>query len=66
MTRSKAVYVVLYQTLIDECKKMLVREPDECLGGWSLIDCDLVTGDPTQQDMDIILLLSHTAYYVAK
>ena len=54
------------KTLIDECKKMLVTEPDECLGGWGLIDCDPVTGDPTQQDMDIILLLSHTAYYVAK
>ena len=24
------------------------------------------TGDPTQQDMDIILLLSQRAYYVAK
>lgn len=52
--------------LIDECKKLLITEPEECLGGWGLIDCDPVTGDPTQQDMDIILLLSQRAYYVAR
>ena len=54
------------KTLIDECKKMLITEPEECLGGWGLIDCDSVTGDPAQQDMDIILLLSQRAYYVAR
>jgi hypothetical protein len=54
------------KTLIDECKKMLITEPDECLGGWGLIDCDPETGDPAQQDMDIILLLSQKAFYVAR
>jgi hypothetical protein len=54
------------KTLIDDCKKMLIIEPETCLGGWGLIDCDPVTGDPTQQDMDIILLLSQQAYYVAR
>jgi len=54
------------KVLIDECKKMLITEPEECLGGWGLIDCDPVTGDPAQQDMDIILLLSQRAYYVAR
>jgi len=54
------------KTLIDECKKMLIIEPEECLGGWGLIDCDPETGDPAQQDMDIILLLSQKAYYVAR
>ncbi|ELU14926.1 hypothetical protein CAPTEDRAFT_213692 [Capitella teleta] len=53
------------KTLIDECKKMLITEPDSCLGGWGLIDCDPITGDPSQQDMDIILLLSQQACYVA-
>lgn len=28
------------KTLIDECKKMLITEPEACLGGWGLIDCD--------------------------
>lgn len=55
------------KTLIDECKKMLITEPDECLGGWGLINCDHMEPDldPSQQDMDIILLLSQKAYYVA-
>lgn len=54
------------KTLIDECKRMLITEPEHCLGGWGLIDCDPRTGDPAQQDMDIILLLSQNAYYVAR
>ena len=57
---------VCQQVLIDECKKMLITEPEACLGGWGLIDCDPLTGDPTQQDMDIILLLSQHAYYVGR
>ena len=54
------------KTLIDECKRMLIAEPEVCLGGWGLIDADPSTGDPTQQDMDIILLLTQKAYYVVK
>ena len=57
---------MLLKSLIYLGKKMLILEPEECLGGWGLIDCDPVTGDPTQQDMDIILLLSQKAYYVAE
>ena len=30
------------KVLIDECKKMLITEPEECLGAWGLIDCDPV------------------------
>ena len=30
------------KTLIDECKKMLISETEDCLGGWGLIDCDPV------------------------
>lgn len=41
-------YVILekeenLKTLIDECKKMLITEPEDCLGGWGLIDCDPVS-----------------------
>lgn len=28
--------------LVEDCKKMLIVEPEECLGGWSLIDADPV------------------------
>ena len=52
--------------MVEECKKMLIVEPETCLGGWGLIDADPVTGDPSQQDMDIVLLLTQLAYYVAK
>ncbi|KAK3589435.1 hypothetical protein CHS0354_020770 [Potamilus streckersoni] len=51
--------------LIEDCKKMLIVEPEECLGGWSLVDADPVTGDPDRQEMDTILLLSQRAVYVA-
>ena len=54
------------RTLIEESRRMLLGETEECLGAWGLIDCDPTTGDPTQQDTDIILLLSQHAYYVAK
>ena len=54
------------KTLIDESKKMLITEPEDCLGGWGLIDADNLTGDPSHEDMDIILLLSQKAYYIAK
>ncbi|KAK2178916.1 hypothetical protein NP493_526g00010 [Ridgeia piscesae] len=53
------------RTLIEESRRMLLGETEECLGAWGLIDCDPATGDPTQQDTDIILLLSQHAYYVA-
>ena len=26
--------------LVEDCKSMLIVEPEECLGGWSLIDAD--------------------------
>ena len=64
------------RTVIDDCKKMLIIEPNECLGGWGLISCDHLgvagagdgdpADDPSQLDMDIILLLSQAAYYIAK
>ena len=28
--------------LIEDCKKMLIVEPEECLGGWGLINADPV------------------------
>ena len=58
------------KTLIDDCKRMLITEPEECLGGWGLIDCELSStlgaSDPSQLDMDTIVLISQRAYYVAR
>ncbi|XP_052772065.1 phosphatidylinositide phosphatase SAC2-like [Mya arenaria] len=51
--------------LIEDCKRMLIVEPEECLGGWSLVNADPVSGDPERQEMDVIMLLSQRAVYVA-
>ncbi|KAH9520242.1 Phosphatidylinositide phosphatase SAC2 [Bulinus truncatus] len=51
--------------IIEDCKKMLIVEPELCLGGWALVNADPVEGDSDQQDMDIILLLSQRSVYVA-
>lgn len=51
--------------LVEDCKEMLIVEPEQCLGGWSLINADPVCGDPDRSDMDMILLLSQRAVYVA-
>ncbi|XP_062599038.1 phosphatidylinositide phosphatase SAC2-like [Saccostrea cucullata] len=51
--------------LIEDAKKMLIIEPEQCMGGWSLINADPQTGDEDRLDMDIILLLSQRSVYVA-
>ncbi|XP_033324961.1 phosphatidylinositide phosphatase spermathreecae isoform X2 [Megalopta genalis] len=57
-----AIHVKL---LIEDCKKLLVPDPEVILGSWSLIDADPVTGDPTETEMDTILILTRDCYYVA-
>ena len=52
------------RTLIEECKKLVITEPEICLGAWPLIDADPWTGDPGQTDMDKIILLTQRAYYL--
>ncbi|BFY98337.1 hypothetical protein BsWGS_01378 [Bradybaena similaris] len=51
--------------VIEDCKRMLIVEPEHCLGGWALINADPVLGDSEQQDLDMILLLSQRSVYVA-
>lgn len=59
----------------EECITQLVRHseltllpPDEeCLGGWALVDpFSFVSPNDHPQDEDVILLLTHEAYYVAR
>ncbi|XP_058798092.1 phosphatidylinositide phosphatase SAC2 isoform X2 [Phymastichus coffea] len=57
-----AVHVKL---LIEDCKKLLVHNPESILNSWGLIDADPVTGDPTETEMDTILILTRDSYYVA-
>lgn len=35
------------------------------LGGWALIDADIDSSDPLQEDMDTVVMLTRNAYYVA-
>ncbi|KAK3096243.1 hypothetical protein FSP39_024882, partial [Pinctada imbricata] len=51
--------------LLEDSKRMLIVEPEECMGGWCLINADPTSGDSDRQDMDVILLLSQRAVYVA-
>ncbi|XP_077870090.1 phosphatidylinositide phosphatase SAC2-like [Saccoglossus kowalevskii] len=52
--------------LIQHCKKLLLPQNEECFGGWALIDCDPPENtDVMLQDMDVILLLTQRAYYIA-
>uniref|UniRef100_A0A146LP15 Phosphatidylinositide phosphatase SAC2 n=2 Tax=Lygus hesperus TaxID=30085 RepID=A0A146LP15_LYGHE len=51
--------------LIEDCKKMLISDSTLIVGAWGLINADPVTGDPNETDMDTILILTRTSYYVA-
>ncbi|XP_022827359.1 phosphatidylinositide phosphatase SAC2 isoform X1 [Spodoptera litura] len=52
------------KSLIDDCKKLLV-DTEPVLGSWGLIDADPNTGDPQETEMDSVLVLTSSAYYVA-
>ncbi|XP_063992816.1 phosphatidylinositide phosphatase SAC2 isoform X2 [Diachasmimorpha longicaudata] len=51
--------------LIEDCKKLLIPDPEVILGSWGLIDADPVSGDPSETEMDSILILTKDSYYVA-
>ncbi|XP_059175454.1 phosphatidylinositide phosphatase SAC2-like [Physella acuta] len=51
--------------ILEDCKRMLIVEPEQCIGGWALVNADPIEGDSDQQDMDIVLLLSQRSVYVA-
>ncbi|XP_018316400.1 phosphatidylinositide phosphatase SAC2 isoform X2 [Mycetomoellerius zeteki] len=57
-----AIHVKL---LIEDCKKLLIPDPEVILGSWGVIDADPVTGDPTETEMDTILILTRDSYYIA-
>ncbi|XP_057317982.1 phosphatidylinositide phosphatase SAC2 isoform X2 [Microplitis mediator] len=51
--------------LIEDCKKLLISNPEAVLGSWGLIDADPVTGNPNETEMDTILILTKDNYYIA-
>ncbi|KAG5890101.1 hypothetical protein JTB14_026472 [Gonioctena quinquepunctata] len=51
--------------LIEDCKKMLINQPEQVVGAWGLINADPSTGDPNETEMDAVLILTKDSYYVA-
>ncbi|XP_009068531.1 PREDICTED: phosphatidylinositide phosphatase SAC2 [Acanthisitta chloris] len=55
----------LISQLLQSYMKMLLPDDEKFHGGWALIDCDPSLMDATHRDVDVLLLLSNSAYYVA-
>ncbi|KAI1894376.1 hypothetical protein AGOR_G00115180 [Albula goreensis] len=51
--------------LLQTYMQLLLPEEEKFHGGWALIDCDPSLIDATHKDVDVLLLLSNSAYYVA-
>nr|XP_023023491.1 phosphatidylinositide phosphatase SAC2 [Leptinotarsa decemlineata] len=51
--------------LIEDCKKMLINQPEQVVGAWGLINADPSTGDPNETEMDSVLILTKDSYFVA-
>lgn len=50
--------------LVDDCRRMLLGA-ELVIGSWGLIDADPATGDANETDVDTILLLTSSEFYVA-
>ena len=53
------------RSIIEDCKKLLIPDMNSIIGAWGLIDNDIATGDPSQEDMDVIVILTKDSYYIA-
>eukprot|EP00079_Xenopus_tropicalis_P031377 XP_017945148.1 PREDICTED: phosphatidylinositide phosphatase SAC2 [Xenopus tropicalis] len=55
----------LINQLLQNYMQMLLPDDEKFHGGWALIDCDPSLIDATHRDVEVLLLLSNCAYYVA-
>ncbi|KAK2852569.1 hypothetical protein Q7C36_007770 [Tachysurus vachellii] len=51
--------------LLQTYMQLLLLDDEKFHGGWALINCDPSLIDATHKDVDVLLLLSNCAYYVA-
>ncbi|XP_076142241.1 phosphatidylinositide phosphatase SAC2 [Alosa pseudoharengus] len=51
--------------LLQTYMQLLLPDDERFHGGWALINCDPSLIDATHKDVDVLLLLSNSAYYVA-
>ena len=54
------------KAVIEDCQKLLMHDTSIALGAWGLIDADPVSGDPTQEGMDVVFILTPDSYYTAR
>ena len=50
--------------VIDDCRKQFVSPDEIIVGSWGLVDAHPISGDPTQVDMDVILILTREVIYI--
>ncbi|KAM9365096.1 phosphatidylinositide phosphatase SAC2 [Pholidichthys leucotaenia] len=51
--------------LLQTYMQLLLPDDEKFHGGWALINCDMSIIDATNKDVDVLLLLSDKAYYIA-
>lgn len=51
--------------LLQTYMQLLLPDDEKFHGGWALVDCDMSLMDSAHKDLDVLLLLSNSAYYVA-
>uniref|UniRef100_A0A673AUC3 Inositol polyphosphate-5-phosphatase F n=1 Tax=Sphaeramia orbicularis TaxID=375764 RepID=A0A673AUC3_9TELE len=51
--------------LLQTYMQLLLPEDEKFHGGWALINCDMSLIDANNKDVDVLLLLSDKAYYIA-
>ncbi|XP_077437867.1 phosphatidylinositide phosphatase SAC2 isoform X4 [Vanacampus margaritifer] len=51
--------------LLQTYMQLLLPDDERFHGGWALINCDMSLIDATNKDVDVLLLLSDKAYYIA-
>ncbi|XP_049279514.1 phosphatidylinositide phosphatase SAC2 isoform X2 [Anopheles funestus] len=52
--------------LVEDCRRLLLGTAQLPVGAWGLIDADPSTGDPSETEVDIILILTDDCYIVAE
>lgn len=50
--------------VIDDCRKQFVNRDEIIVGSWGLVDAHPVSGDPTQVDMNVIIILTQQLIYI--
>ncbi|XP_060896930.1 phosphatidylinositide phosphatase SAC2 isoform X2 [Labrus mixtus] len=51
--------------LLQTYMQLLLPDDEKFHGGWALINCDMSLIDASNKDVDVLLLLSEKAYYIA-